>query len=442
MKDEAARLRQEILEKAREFCAVAHAPSPFVPFESKVPYAGRVFDHREVTALLSSALDFWLTLGPYGAEFEGKMRRFFGTRDFVLTNSGSSANLAAITALCSSQLDGHLKPGDEVITPAVTFPTTLAPILQNGMTPVFVDCEIGTYDVDVEEVAAAISPRTRALVIPHTLGNPCRMDCLMEVVREHDLWLVEDCCDGLGAKFDGQLVGTFGDTATCSFYPAHHITIGEGGGIAVSSAKLAKIVRSVRDWGRDCWCEPGKSDTCGKRFGWQLGDLPHGYDHKYTYSEIGYNLKPTDLQAAIGTVQADRIEEFHLRRMHNFARLHEGLTPYEEFLVLPWAYPRAEPAWFAFPLTVREGFECRDLVQWLEESRIETRQIFAGNIVRQPAYRDVPHRVHGDLSRSEVVMRDTFFIGVYPGITDQMMDFVLERFEAFFQSRCLKPSAL
>lgn len=437
MENTAARLKREILEKVREYAAVAHAPQAFVPFETKVPYAGRVFDDREISALVSSALDFWLTLGPYGAEFEDKMKRFFGTRDFVLTNSGSSANLAAITALCSSQLDGHLSPGDEVITPAVTFPTTLSPILQNRMLPVFVDCEIGSYDADVDEIAAAVTPRTRAIVIPHTLGNPCRMDRIMEIVREHDLWLVEDCCDALGARFDGQAVGTFGDVGTCSFYPAHHITLGEGGGIAVGSPKVAKIVRSVRDWGRDCWCEPGKSDTCGKRFGWQLGDLPCGYDHKYIYSEIGYNLKPTDLQAAIGTVQADRIGEFHARRRHNFQRLSEGLKPYEEFLVLPWAYPRSEPAWFAFPLTVRNGVVRNDLVRWLEESRIETRQIFAGNIVRQPAYRTMDHRVHGDLHRSDIVTRDTFFVGIYPGITDEMMDFVLDRFAAFFKSRAL-----
>jgi len=432
MEDIAARLRREILEKVREYTAVAHGIRPFVPFETKVPYAGRVFDEREVVALTSSALDFWLTLGPYGAEFEDKMRRFFGTRDFVLTNSGSSANLAAITALCSRQLDGHLRAGDEVITPAVTFPTTLSPILQNRLMPVFVDCEIGTYDVDVDAVAEAVTSKTRALVIPHTLGNPCRMDRIMEVVRGHDLWLVEDCCDALGAKFNGQLAGTFGNLGTCSFYPAHHITLGEGGGIAVASPKVAKVVRSIRDWGRDCWCEPGKSDTCGKRFGWQLGDLPCGYDHKYIYSEIGYNLKPTDLQAAIGTVQADRLGEFHARRRHNFRRLAEGLKRYEEFLVLPRAYAGADPAWFAFPITVRNGIARGDLVQWLEAARIETRQIFAGNIVRQPAYRDVPHRVHGDLHRSDIVSRDAFFVGIYPGITDDMMDFVLERFEAFF----------
>lgn len=431
--DIAARLKLEILEKVRDYAAVAHAVRPFVPFESKVPYAGRVFDAREVMALTSSALDFWLTLGPYGAEFEDKMRRLFGTRDFVLTNSGSSANLAAISALCSRQLDGHLKPGDEVITPAVTFPTTLSPILQNGLIPVFVDCEIGTYDVDVEAVAAAVGPKTRAIVIPHTLGNPCRMDRIMEVVQAHDLWLVEDCCDALGAKYDGRVVGTFGDLATCSFYPAHHITLGEGGGIAVAAPKVAKVVRSIRDWGRDCWCDSGKSDTCGKRFDWQLGDLPCGYDHKYIYSEIGYNLKPTDLQAAIGTVQIDRLGEFHARRAHNFRRLTEGLTPYEEFLVLPTSYPRAEPAWFAFPITVRHGIARADLVRWLEAARIETRQIFAGNIVRQPAYRDMPHRIQGDLHRSDIVMRDTFFIGIYPGITDDMMDFVLERFESFFK---------
>ena len=437
MNNTSARLKAEILEKVREYYAVAHRPRPFVPFETKIPYAGRVFDDRELVSLTSSALDFWLTLGPYGEEFEGKMRRFLGARDFVLTNSGSSANLAAITALCSARLEGHLKAGDEVITPAVTFPTTLAPILQNGLMPVFVDCEIGTYDIDVEQVSSAVSVRTRALVVPHTLGNPCRMDRLMEVARHHDLWVIEDCCDALGARFDGALTGTFGDAATFSFYPAHHITSGEGGGVSVGSAQLAKIVRSVRDWGRDCWCEPGKSDTCGKRFGWQLGDLPIGYDHKYIYSEIGYNLKPTDLQAAVGTVQADRIGEFHARRQHNFRRLYDGLKPYDEFLVLPRSHPGAEPAWFAFPLTVRNGITRNDLVGWLERARIETRQIFAGNILRQPAYRAIPHRVHGELTASDTVMRDTFFVGVYPGITDEMISFVVEQFAEFFRTRGL-----
>ena len=259
----------------------------------------------------------------------------------------------------------------------------------------------------------------------------------MDIAREHGLWVVEDCCDALGAKYDGKLVGTFGDASTCSFYPAHHITLGEGGGVVVREPKVAKIVRSIRDWGRDCWCEPGQNDTCGKRFGWQLGDLPEGYDHKYTYSEIGYNLKPTDLQAAIGTVQADRIGDFHARRQHNFDRLYAGLRTYEEYLVLPKAYPDAEPAWFAFPLTVRGGVVRSELVAWLETSLIETREIFSGNILRQPAYRDVMHRVQGNLQQSDVVMRDTFFIGVYPGLTDEMLDFVLDRFREFFRSRGL-----
>lgn len=437
MSNTAEQLKTEILEKVREYAAVAHSPSAFVPFKTKVRYAGRVFDDREMVALVSSALDFWLTLGPYGAQFESRMREFFNSRDFVLTNSGSSANLAAITALCSKNLDGHMCPGGEVITPAVTFPTTLSPILQNGLVPVFVDCELGTYDVDVDAVAAAVSPKTQALVIPHTLGNPCRMDVLMDIAREHELWVVEDCCDALGAKYNGKLVGTFGDASTCSFYPAHHITLGEGGGVVVREPKIAKIVRSVRDWGRDCWCEPGQNDTCGKRFGWQLGDLPEGYDHKYIYSEIGYNLKPTDLQAAIGTVQADRIGDFHARRQHNFDRLYAGLKAYEEFLVLPKAYPNADPAWFAFPLTVRGGVVRSELVAWLEKSLIETREIFSGNILRQPAYRDVVHRVQGDLRQSDIVMRDTFFIGVYPGLTDEMLDFVLDQFREFFRSHRL-----
>lgn len=435
---EAARLAQEIFERVHQYYDVVHRPKPFTPLRTPIHYAGRVFDEREMIRLVDSALDFWLTLGPQGDVFEQTMRRFFGARDFVLVNSGSSANLVAVTALMAEDQEGALKPGDEVITPAVTFPTTLAPIIQNGLIPVFVDAEVGTYNINPHLVEAAISPRTRALMIPHTLGNPCDMELLTRIAQRHRLLLIEDCCDALGSTFDGQLVGTFGDLATLSFFPAHHITMGEGGGVIVNKAKWSRVVRSLRDWGRDCWCAPGESNTCTKRFGWTMGGLPEGYDHKYIYSRVGYNLKPTDLQAAIGVVQAGRIPEFVAKRRENFNRLYQGLAPYQEFLILPRWHPRAEPAWFGFPVTVQNGVSRRALVQWLEAAKIETRAAFGGNILRQPAYANIRCRVHGELTISDMIMRDTFFIGVYPGLTAEMIETVLQRFRDFFEAQHLR----
>jgi CDP-6-deoxy-D-xylo-4-hexulose-3-dehydrase len=430
--EEASQLRQEIFDRVRRYHELVHQPRPFVPFTSRINYAGRFFGADEMVNLADSMLDFWLTLGPYGDLFESKMKKLLGSRDFALVNSGSSANLTAVTALCSPLVDGHLSPGDEVITPAVTFPTTLAPILQNQLVPVFVDCELGTYNVDVSQVEAAISPRTRAMVIPHTLGNPCDLDVLVDIAARHRLFFVEDTCDALGGTFDDKLVGTFGDLATFSFYPAHHITMGEGGGVAVNRHALSRAVKSVRDWGRDCWCAPGESNTCAQRFGWCLGDLPAGYDHKYIYGTIGFNLKPTDMQAAIGVAQLDALPTFVEARRGNFARLYEGLQPYQDRILLPKWNPRAKPSWFGFPITVREGIRRDELVQWLESANIETRLVFAGNILRQPGYRDIPHRLAGSLENSDRVMRDTLFVGVYPGISEPMMDFMLERFSAFF----------
>jgi len=433
---EAAALRDEILERVERHHALAHAARPFEPLRSRVPYAGRVFGADEVVSAVDASLDFWLTLGPRGAEFEQALCDRIGAPDAVFVNSGSSANLTAMLTLTSERCPDRLRlhPGDEVVTPAVTFPTTLAPVVQCGLVPVLVDCEIGTYNADPAALEAALSPKTRALLLPHTLGNPYDMAAVMEIVRAHDLVLVEDCCDALGARFDGRPVGTFGTLATLSFYPAHHITTGEGGAVVVNDRRLERVVRSVRDWGRDCWCPPGESNTCGRRFGWQLGELPCGYDHKYVYSTLGYNFKPTDIQAAIGTVQLSRLPEFHARRQHNFSRLHEGLRRHEQ-LVLPRAVPGAAPAWFAFPITVRDGTSRDRLVQWLERRNIETRQVFAGNILRQPAYRDIERRVPAPLTNSDRVMHDTFFIGVYPGLTDVMIDFVLEQFDEFFAGR-------
>lgn len=427
-------LKQEILTKVQEYFEQVHLPRRFIPFETKIPYSGRVFDAEEMLYLTDATLDFWLTLGRYGQILERNLRQFFDARDALLVNSGSSANLLAVATLCSPDLEGNLKPGDEVITPAVTFPTTLAPIVQHQLVPVFVDCEVGTYNVDPKEVAEAVSPKTRAIIAPHTLGNPCDLDALTEIAKRHNLWFVEDCCDALGATFKTKRVGTFGDMSTLSFYPAHHMTMGEGGGVIVNRQRFMRIARSLRDWGRDCWCEPGVSNTCGKRFGWQLGDLPAGYDHKYIYSHLGYNLKPTDLQAAIGCAQFTKLESFMAARERNFLRLQRGLAPLEEFLIFPTAHPKASPSWFGFPITLREGISRSGLIRWLEEAKIETRMVFAGNILRQPALKGVRFRVQGTLPMTDRVMTDAFFLGVYPGLTDEMIDFVIQRVLQFFKT--------
>ncbi|MBI2015038.1 MAG: lipopolysaccharide biosynthesis protein RfbH [Candidatus Rokubacteria bacterium] len=432
---EAEQLKQEILEKVRRYWEVAHQPQLFVPRKSRVNYAGRVYGPEELVNLVDASLDFWLTLGPWGDLFEAKLRKYLGCRDVVLVNSGSTANLTAVMALMSPLLDNPLRPGDEVITPAVTFPSTLAPLVHGGLVPVFVDCEVGTYNVNPRLLAGAIGPKTRALVLPHTLGNPFDLDVVMDLVKRHTLYLIEDTCDALGGTWRGKPVGTFGDLATLSFFPAHHITMGEGGAVVVNNPRLATIVRSVRDWGRACWCAPGESNTCGKRFGWELGELPRGYDHKYIYSTLGYNFKPTDLQAAIGVAQLDRLAGFVAKRREHFVRLSVALAPFRDRLVLPTEDPRAQPSWFGFPITVREGVSRAALVQALETANIETRQVFGGNILKQPGYRDITRRVHGTLAETDRIMRDTFFIGVYPGLTDGMLEFVARAFGEFFSRR-------
>ncbi len=425
-------LKQEIFDRVAEYYKEVHAPSEFIPYESAVPYAGRVFGEEEMVNLVDSALDFWLTLGPYGDQFEYRMKRYFNSRDFVVVNSGSSANLTAIMTLMSDQIENPLKTGDEVITPAVTFPTTLAPLVHGGMVPVFVDCQIGTYNIDAELMEEAVSPKTRAIFVPHTLGNPCNMDIICDIAERHDLFLIEDSCDALGARYNGQLVGTFGEIATLSFYPAHHMTLGEGGGVIVNNARLGRIARSVRDWGRDCWCASGESNTCGMRFGWDLGELPSGYDHKYTYSNIGYNFKPTDLQAAVGVAQLDRLDGFVADRNANFSRLYTGLERYQDRIVLPRSEEHAEPSWFGFPITVNAGTSKNDLVRTLEKMSIETRSVFGGNITKQPGYMNINSRVSGELTNTDRVARDTFFVGVYPGLGDAQIDFILEQFADFF----------
>lgn len=430
-------LRDRILALVGEYYAEALAPALFVPGESAVPVAGRVFDQDEVQHLVTSALDFWLTTGRFAAEFEAAFSRTVGIRHAILCNSGSSANLLALSALTSPKLgDRQLRPGDEVITVAAGFPTTVNPTIQNRLVPVFVDVQPDTYNVDTRALEAAVGPRTRAIMLAHTLGNPFDLDAVMAVAKRHELWVVEDCCDALGSIYRGTHVGRFGDLATVSFYPAHHITMGEGGCVLTSQPRLKVLVESFRDWGRDCWCEPGKADTCGKRFEWTLGGLPFGYDHKYIYSHVGYNLKLTDMQAAVGVAQLGKLPGFIESRKRNWQRLYEGMQKWEEFFVLPRATPGSDPSWFGFALTVRPTapFKRSELVRYLESQRIATRLLFGGNLTRQPAYQDVPHRVVGTLEHTDAIMHGTFWIGVYPGLSDAMLDYVLERFGTFLAS--------
>ena len=427
-------LRREILDLVRRYHDDAFPAREFVPGESPVPCAGRVFDPEDLALLVDSSLDFWLTTGRYAEIFERDFAKAFGVRHALLVNSGSSANLLALTCLTSPKLgDDRLKPGDEVITVAAGFPTTVNPIIQNGLIPVFIDVHVPTYNIDVTQLEAARSARTRAVMVAHTLGNPFDLAAVTAFCEKHDLWLVEDCCDALGATYEGRHVGTFGDLATCSFYPAHHITMGEGGAVLTNKPKLKTLAESFRDWGRDCWCAPGMDNTCGKRFDWQLGELPHGYDHKYIYSHIGYNLKVTDMQAAVGVAQLAKAGRFIAARRRNFARLQEGLAPLDEFFVRPEATAASDPSWFGYPMAVREGgpFSRRDLMTHLNDRKIGTRQIFAGNLLRQPAYRDVAHRKIGDLPNTDFVMNQAFWVGVYPGISDVMVDYMVETLHEF-----------
>lgn len=422
-------LRAEILRLVADYAAQAFAPRPFVPGVSPVPVSGRVFDGDEVQHLVDAALDFWLTTGRFAEQFEGAFAHFLGVRHALLCNSGSSANLLAVTALTSPQLGKRaLRPGDEVLTAAAGFPTTVNPIVQNQLVPVLVDVDLPGYNVSAQRLAEALSPRTRAIILAHTLGNPFELEAVRALAQEHDLWLIEDTCDALGSRYRGQLTGTFGDLATFSFYPAHHITMGEGGCVVTQQPRLKKIVESFRDWGRDCWCAPGQDNTCGKRFDWQLGQLPYGYDHKYTYSHIGYNLKLTDMQAAVGVAQLQKLPDFIATRRRNWQYLYDGLKPLEEFFLLPQATPDSEPAWFGFLLTVRPGapFERQHLIRRLDEARIGTRLLFGGNLARQPAYQGLPLRLSGTLENSDLVMERSFWLGVYPGLSSEMLAYVVQ----------------
>jgi CDP-6-deoxy-D-xylo-4-hexulose-3-dehydrase len=431
-------IRKEIFDLVREIHLLKYGGREFVPGTTPVRYAGRVFDEQEMINLVDASLDFWLTAGRFAEEFESRFAEYFDLSDAVLVNSGSSANLVAMSTLTSPKLgERQLRPGDEVITAAAGFPTTVAPVVQNGLVPVFVDVQPATYNVIVEQVAEAIGPKTRAIFIAHTMGNPFNLAALTGLAEKHHLWLIEDNCDALGSRYNGKLTGTFGDLATFSFYPAHHITMGEGGCVITNDEDLARVARSFRDWGRDCYCSGGENNTCGKRFTQQFGTLPYGYDHKYVYSHIGYNLKVTDMQAAIGVAQLDKLEGFIQARKSHFKAIHDGLKPFEDRIILPEATPDSDPSWFGFVISVRPGagFTRNELTGYLEQAGIETRNLFSGNLTRQPAYLDIPKRVVGDLPNTDFIMENTFFIGVYPGLDDAQIGYVLDRFNEFFRNR-------
>jgi len=428
-------LRLEILEKTKEYFKEKFREEEFIPNESFLNYAGRIFNEEELVNLVDSSLDFWLTEGRYSKEFVRKLKNYFNISNVILTNSGSSSNLLAISALTSSKLgDKRLTSGDEVITVAGGFPSTLTPILQNNLVPVFLDLDLETYNIDITKLEEAITSKTKAIFIAHTLGNPFNLKTILQVVTKHKLWLIEDNCDAFGTRYNGQLTGTFGHISTISFYPAHHITTGEGGCVMTNDTELAKIIKSFRDWGRDCFCDGGKNNSCGKRFSQQFGSLPEAYDHKYVYSEIGYNLKMTDMQASIGVAQIDKIDNFILKRKNNFKRLYNGLKQFEKYLILPKATENSEPSWFSFILTVREGhnYTRNQLTDYLNKNRIETRNLFAGNLLRQPAFINIPHRVVGDLSNTDYIMNNTFFIGVYPGMNEAKIDYIIKTVHSFF----------
>ncbi len=434
MTDKTARLRQQILDLTAEYFTEAFPDREFVPGSSPVPVSGKVIDAVDLGSVVDSALDSWFTTGHFAEEFERKLARFVGVRSASLVNSGSSANLLAVSALTSPKLgDRRLKPGDEVVTVAAGFPTTLNPIIQNRLVPVFVDVTLPTYELDVSQLEAARSEKTKAVMIAHTLGNVFDLDAVTAFVRKYNLWLIEDCCDALGSTWKGRKVGTFGDIATVSFYPAHHITMGEGGAVLTDKPNLQVLIESFRDWGRDCWCDPGKENTCGKRYDWQLGELPCGYDHKYTYSHIGYNLKATDMQAALGVSQIEKLPHFIERRKENFRYLHAALQPLQDFLLLPEATPGSDPSWFGFPLAVRPDapFTREDLIRSLDAKNIHTRLLFGGNLLRQPAYDGCEHRVIGSLPNTDFVMNRVFWLGVYPGLTNEMLDYVASAITEF-----------
>ena len=427
-------IREEIFCRVAELYSLRKSRKKRVPGKDTLNYAGRVYDEKEMISLVDASLDFWLTSGRYAKRFEEELARFVGVDHCLLTNSGSSANLIAISTLTSPKLGKRrLLPGDEVITTACGFPTTLNPIIQNGLVPVFVDVDLGSYNVLADEIEAAIGDRTRAIFVPHTLGNPVNIDVISDLARRYGLWFIVDNCDALGSKYKGRYTGSFGDISTCSFYPAHHITMGEGGAVLTHNPMLKNIATSFRDWGRDCWCDPGCDNTCKKRFEWHLGSLPSGYDHKYIYSHVGYNLKATDMQAAVGVEQLKKLPGFIEIRIRNFERLYLRLKKYEPYLLLPRAEAGSEPSWFGFPLLVRASasFSRNDLVGYLEGHKIATRMLFGGNLTKQPAYQDLICRISGSLQNTDLVMNSLFWIGVYPGLDECDIDYIVRTFDNF-----------
>lgn len=422
-----AALKQQILDLVCQYAELVHAPQPFIAGTTAIPVSGKVYGAEEIKNLVDTSLDFWLTTGRFNDAFEKRLEKFLGVKHVLTTNSGSSANLLAVAALTSPQLgDRALKPGDEVITVATCFPTTVNPLLQYGLIPVFVDVDIPTYNINPALIEEAVSEKTRAIILAHTLGNPFNLGEVMRVANKYNLWVIEDCCDALGSTYNGRLVGSFGDLGTLSFYPAHHITMGEGGAVFTNENKLRQIIKSFRDWGRDCWCDPGKDNTCGKRFCRQSGTMPMGYDHKYIYSHTGYNLKITDMQAAVGLAQVDRLLAFIEQRKLNFRRLKERLSNLEEFFILPEATPGSDPSWFGFPVMLRKDtpFLREDLLRYLEERHIGTRLLFAGDITRQPYFKEQKYRVSGNLKNTDTVMHRAFWVGVYPRLTEEMLNYV------------------
>ena len=427
-------LRTQILNLIEQYYAEAFSGKIFIPGLTQIPPSGKVFDEKDLCSLVDSALDFWLTTGQFNDSFEKNLSSTLGVRHVLTVNSGSSANLVAIATLLSPQLgEKALRPGDEVITVAAGFPTTVNPLLLYGLVPVFIDVELSTYNIDSSQIEEAISPKTKAIVLAHTLGNPFDLSTIINLAKKYDLWLVEDCCDALGSCYQNQQVGTFGDIATLSFYPAHHITTGEGGAVFTNDSKLKKIAESIRDWGRDCYCPPGVDNTCNRRFGWKIGDLPQGYDHKYTYSNLGFNLKLTDMQAAVGVSQLKKLPTFINRRKHNYSHLLKCLTPLEEFLILPMPTPESDPSWFGFPLTIRNKKTSRNhLINFLEEKKIGTRLLFGGNLIKQPYFLNRSYKIFNTLKNTDTIMNDSFWIGVYPAITDEMIEYIGKVFSDYF----------
>ncbi|RTQ94288.1 lipopolysaccharide biosynthesis protein RfbH [Lysinibacillus telephonicus] len=428
--------RQRIFDKVNEFFTLFHKREIFKPGETSLSYAGKVYDENEMTTLVDASLDFWLTSGRYFKKFEKELAKYLNVKYALLTNSGSSANLLALSALTSPKLGNRrLQRGDEVITVAAGFPTTVAPIIQNGLIPVFLDVELGTYNLDIAQLEDAVSNKTKAIMIAHTMGNPFNLDEIMRVANKYNLWVIEDNCDALGAKYNDKYTGTHGHIGTSSFYPAHHITMGEGGAVYTNDPNLKMIIESFRDWGRDCWCPSGCDNTCKKRFGWQLGELPEGYDHKYTYSHLGYNLKVTDMQAAIGVEQLKKLPEFIKLRNRNYELLLEKLKPIEKFAILPKATPNSSPSWFGFIITIKDNvnIERKKIIQYLEENKIQTRMLFAGNLTKQPAFQNIEYRIVGDLKNTDKIMNDTFLVGVYPGLTEDMINYMATHIINAFQ---------